>query len=155
MLHVIRNSKIDELLTEIDCRQIAVDAANFFMKKFKINTTVIFFQEIYDENEHKNVRGATEKVGNGIKVVARMDFNISNVNTRIASFLETIAHEFVHVQQIDSKRLDYETIDGINYFQWNGEDFPLWEEYINRPWEIEAFRLQNPLTAQFIENYFV
>lgn len=60
-------------------------------------------------------------------------------NQTIKEFVTTICHEMVHVKQYARKE-----IDGIR-LRWKGKDIPEGTDYINFPWEIEAYDLQEDL----------
>jgi hypothetical protein len=69
-------------------------------------------------------------------------------------FIETIVHEMVHVWQWATGRM---------IERWRGGYRNLWKcedgkyrnfmnvKYIDQPWEIEAYKLQGPLTQAYME----
>lgn len=64
--------------------------------------------------------------------------------------LLTIAHEMIHVKQIALGELLNEKVDGSEINRWRGPGFVVdaddddlsYEEYVNLPWEKEAFERQ-------------
>jgi hypothetical protein len=58
--------------------------------------------------------------------------------------LATLAHEFIHASQ--NERNDLVKYEGKTY--WKGDVNT--DRYINQPWEIEAFDLQDQLTSIII-----
>ena len=59
----------------------------------------------------------------------------------------TAAHEMVHVQQYLSGRM--QQIDG-NTIRYEGVDYDVNMEYSERPWEIEAHKLEESLKGKVI-----
>ena len=63
---------------------------------------------------------------------------------KLYDFLLTVAHEMVHVKQTVRKQL---TEKNLTHF-WYGQRHT---DRRNEPWEIEAWKLQKPLTHGFIK----
>ena len=73
-------------------------------------------------------------------------------------FIETVCHEMVHVWQIATGRMKD---------TWRGGYKQLWKckdgkyrnygntEYAKQPWEVEAYKMQGPLTKRFMKEYGV
>lgn len=72
-----------------------------------------------------------------------------------SKFIETISHEYVHIQQLSEKRW----IPGESFQIWEGNRINLNNEEIfakgNKktvPWEKEAYSKEGVLTAKFLRN---
>jgi hypothetical protein len=72
---------------------------------------------------------------------------ITLIETDRKKSIELIAHELTHVRQIYDKRI---IVDGEDII-WKGKHIKPIPEYMERPWEIEAFQYEVDL-AQRIEN---
>ena len=72
-------------------------------------------------------------------------------NLTAENFISCVCHEMVHVKQHARKELKD---DGKFFKKWKGEEilgiYSTTEEYMNLPWEKEAYELQEILTNEFI-----
>jgi hypothetical protein len=64
--------------------------------------------------------------------------------------VEVLAHEIVHINQYLTQEFIYE--DGIA--TWQGEEYSLEGPYEERPWEIDAYRRQEPLKAAILATLY-
>lgn len=60
----------------------------------------------------------------------------------------TLAHEMVHVKQMAKGTLKYRNTGS---FIWSGKRYKKTTEYLNRPWEIEAFSKQELILRRAFE----
>lgn len=66
--------------------------------------------------------------------------------------LRILSHELIHLRQYVNKEI---VIDNENRVFWKGKEFIINpENYYNRPWEDEAFRLQDSLGKVISEEIF-
>ena len=101
------------------------------------NVTITIKREKLEEHEGGYV---TKKGENNYLIV----INKSNKDS-----LETLCHEMVHIQQLETGRLSYKTSQiSVPQKLWNGEVVPRETPYRQLPWEMEAFKLQNVLKKQ-------
>ena len=78
------------------------------------------------------------------------DFIVSlDKNLSRSAIVETIAHELVHVYQFATDKFRY-TANG-NY-RWKGKMLDGDTPYFNRPWEIEAFDLEETLLSHWFNS---
>jgi hypothetical protein len=69
-----------------------------------------------------------------------------NRNTSIEQMTATLFHELVHVKQyIDGRLVSGE---GRSPATWFG--IPIYEEYDNQPWEVEAYALEKEMVKEFM-----
>ena len=64
-----------------------------------------------------------------------------------ASLLSVLCHESVHISQYVSGRLKLDSKTGV--CTWMGRIYPADYDYRRRPWEAEAFRLQDKLAREY------
>lgn len=64
-----------------------------------------------------------------------------------ASLLSVLCHESVHISQYVSGRLKLDSKTGV--CTWMGRMYPADYDYHLRPWEAEAFRLQDKLAREY------
>ena len=76
-----------------------------------------------------------------------LEFSIEiNRNTSIEQMTATLFHELVHVKQyIDGRLVSGE---GRSPSTWFG--IPIYEEYDNQPWEVEAYALEKEMVKEFM-----
>jgi hypothetical protein len=60
--------------------------------------------------------------------------------------ISTVCHEMVHVKQYFRKEMDDESM------RWKSRQLPLEVEYMDRPWEKEAFRMEEKLAIECFKN---
>jgi hypothetical protein len=100
-------------------------------------------------------KGQVELHANGSK--RQRDYLIVlNGKKGLHSTIETLAHEMVHVRQKAKNQLQYK------YHQTYGSIMARWKDnppvplsdinYLDRPWEIEARKLQRELYKEYIEH---
>ena len=66
--------------------------------------------------------------------------------------LRILSHELIHLRQYVNKEI---IIDGKNNVFWKGREYIINpDNYYNRPWEDEAFRLQDSLSKEISEDIF-
>lgn len=80
-----------------------------------------------------------------------LEDNLNPVTGRYEDWFATAAHEMIHVRQWSTYQLTYA---GSYYWEekrfHTTKDSILYEEYVNLPWELEAFSLQNELYNEWL-----
>ena len=145
-----RNERDDELVRDIkDATQLFL---NELMSKRLQNTLKIKI----------NVRKTTVKKGwgkdcGGVHLADPMGSKPNKEHKILIHYgtniMSTLAHELVHVYQIATKKYQqrFWKSDGQLHVRWNGKELGLKEKipYRQRPWEIEAFDLQDKLHSKW------
>lgn len=96
--------------------------------------------------DHKSITSGKYKI-DAYTVNQGDCYIITMIETDRKTSIELIAHELTHVRQIYDKRI---IVDGEDII-WKGKYINPMPEYMERPWEIEAFQYELDL-AQRIEN---
>jgi hypothetical protein len=120
-------------------------AANYFAKKLNLQNSNYFLHILTKQGLRKNdgQLGLTAKISHKELCVA-LDNKLST-----AKLLTTLAHEMVHVKQFARGQVKTEfTKRGHVRTFWMGR--PVKAEYLDRPWEIEAYDRELELTDQFL-----
>lgn len=153
------NVKIFQKGGSKDNHDILLQAADYFadlLMTKRMSNTLNIRLEMRSSKLSKKTMGTCSTASIGSKsnkdftIVMQRDMNINDQ-------LETLSHELVHVYQKAHNTLQYRKwkSDGLYHARWNGQDVGLAGEipYMERPWEIEAYKLEKPMKAAFV-NYF-
>jgi len=134
------------------------DAVRFFAKELMstrmTNTLTIRVAMRVSGRAKKTTRGHVEMMSNGS--IAQKVFNINiDRDAHLATQLQVLAHEMIHVQQIATNRFQRRVwkSDGKLHVRWEGKDigegFKI--PYREQPWEVEAFDNQLKLSGKFCD----
>lgn len=72
-------------------------------------------------------------------------------NQTKANFITTILHEMVHVKQYVRNEMQ-ERFQGEHRVLWKGKNFSD-KDYLDQPWEKEAYKLQEVLYKKYLKEY--
>jgi hypothetical protein len=88
---------------------------------------------------HITVTSKTQDCGNTV-VLPGLDiiFVCIKLSKNITEVAKSLVHEMVHVKQLSKGTL--RTVKGG--YMWANRFFPSSTEYLDRPWEVQAFQLQ-------------
>jgi len=134
------------------------DAVRFFAKELMstrmTNTLTIRVAMRVTGRSKKTTRGHVHMLANGS--VAQKVYNINiDRDMHLASQLQVLAHEMIHVQQIATGRFQQRVwkSDRKLHVRWEGKDigegFKI--KYREQPWEVEAFDNQLALSGKFCD----
>lgn len=143
-LSAFKNNTIEVIGSTQSKRQLASDVIEFCIEKLMPRMKTLYISvDLVDELQDDAV-GYIDCIDS-----RQFDIEILN-NVSIEEFITSICHEMVHVKQYARG----ETKD-VNSFtkSWKGEEyiaaFSTVAEYMNFPWEKEAYGLQEELFQQF------
>lgn len=106
-------------------------------KKRKINVQINVVKSLLNK---ENVYGECHHLDRS-KYLIRLDSDLS-----IVALITTLAHEFVHVRQFDTKQLAFTSrCSRWNNIRYESDEIP----YDEQPWEIEASSLESSLATNF------
>ena len=114
----------------------------------KIDISLTFKKTLED-----GAQGFCYRGDNDYEYIIEIDHRLSRLISA-EDFIECIMHEMVHVWQGATGRMK-DTFRG-GYGQLRKCKDGKWRnykntKYENQPWEVEAYRMQNPLTKQFMK----
>lgn len=124
-------------------RILAKQVAEFCKKKLfpKTKNVMVDIKLVYGLTKNEGVAGDCFDEGDRTFLI-RIDAGMKK-----DLFIETLCHEMVHVKQYSKGEL-YQ-LSSRPVHRWHREYIPLDIDYENRPWEIEAFELEEQLAKEF------
>src|SRR6056300_957905 len=141
-MHRVTTRKLNPLQ-----RQLVKDAVSFVCKKFmpRMNLEIMI----------KGIEDLLDKEGSYGDCTWQDDNNrprdfLIRIDTAlpIATFLETLMHELIHVKQYAKGELGWRSREDIT--TWHGEKISRKVSYFDYPWEIEARGREFGLTEEFL-----
>lgn len=141
----------------LDIAQAVVFFGKELMSTRMTNTLSIRVALRVSGRAKKTTRGHVEMLTNGSAAQKVFNINIDR-DAHLASQLQVLAHEMIHVQQIATGRFQRRVwkSDGKLHVRWEGKDigegFKI--PYREQPWEVEAFDNQLSLSSKFINAAF-
>lgn len=131
------------------------ESIRFFAKQLmstRLMNTLNIRVEIRATKLDKDVLGACSAKSDGS--LSTKDFKIEiQRDEHVRDQVRILAHEMVHVWQKASNTLQYRQWKSDNkiHARWNGNDVGLYNDipYLERPWEKEAYYLEQPLYDSF------
>ena len=114
----------------------------------KIDISLTFKKTLED-----GAQGFCYRGDNDYEYIIEIDHRLSRLISA-EDFIECIMHEMVHVWQGATGRMKDKFRGGYGQL-WKCKDGK-WRnykntKYENQPWEVEAYRMQNPLTKKFMK----
>jgi len=157
-LKVISRSGFKE--EEIELLEIA---AHFFLKELykirkfdTINCEIAVVDKVTSDSVHTPICGDMEKVKNTLDNDDKSFYICRLADYNSAETIRTLAHELVHVWQVELGRLKMSTETGWTWlgtsygdYPYNGTD----DDYL-LPWEVEADTMDIQLSKKFYKQYF-
>lgn len=133
-------------------------AVRFFGKELMstrmTNTLTVRVAMRVSGRANKTTNGHVIHICNGSAAQKVFNINIDR-DAHLASQLQVLAHEMIHVQQIATKRYQLRKwkSDRTLHARWEGNDIGDYHKipYRERPWEVEAFANQLALSGKFCD----
>lgn len=132
------------------------EAVEYFAKKLmssRMANSLNVEVKVKNDMSVKGSAGGCLAQVNGSKVSKDFIIEIDGKEP-IQEQVEYLAHECVHMQQGSAGTLQYRQWKSDNkvHVRWSGQELGINNEiaYEDRPWEKEAYALQQPLTASFL-----
>lgn len=128
-------------------KKIIENAAKFYAKELNLDFSSykVLIYTRYNLRKVFDAKGLCGKT-NDREITVEIDSRLSPTNT-----LTTLAHEMVHVKQI--ARGQYRSLPSRNgkcKRFWLGKQVAV--SYLKRPWEHEAYRMENVLVEKLLSN---
>lgn len=138
--------EIEVLTRSKQLREILPKIAKFYAKKLNIENSKYKVYICTDSSLREDGNnGLCAKTGDHRITVALYS------RLKIPQLIHTLAHEMVHVKQIcrgQYKSIENKRGNGFRHY-WLGKRVST--DYLQRPWEIEAFKRESILAESFIE----
>ena len=130
-----------QINSEIKRNFLAV-LARFYIEHLKLSNSKYHLTIISKTGQQKETGGYGVTGHEGKHIFVSLDSKLS-----IDQLTLTFAHEMVHVKQIAKGQLVYQIVDDVEEVKWLGKpanNIP----YYDRPWEIQAYSMQELLVQQ-------
>lgn len=136
--------KLKSYSQSLERKKLIESAAFYFSKKLKLQKSNYFLHILSKQGLRKNegALGLTAKISDN-EICIALDNKLS-----VVKLICTLAHEMVHVKQFAKGQVKTEfTRFGNPKMFWMGRLVK--KGYLNRPWEIEAYKREIILAEQF------
>ena len=138
-------------------RELAEEIVWFCLEKMLPRHRALNITVLLNKTYEEGAKGFCYQEDDDRDFVIEVDHRLSRAEG-IDEFIDTVCHEMIHVKQHAKKEL-IDRIRGGYRKLWKCRDGKyrnyLKTAYEKQPWEVEAYKMQGPLTKAFMEEYGV
>lgn len=124
-----------------------VDLVEFILKE--LGNTDVTLSISYNDDVCDHFSTSDIQIDALLDKSTKIDKTYNLIIRQYAPLKEVIPHELIHLDQYERGDLKLNKLEDKLYFIWKDEEYDPSIPYKDRPWEIEAFSMQNKLWKKF------